>query len=785
MIKAADFQFLGYTGFVSVIPPDAPLSPASNIAPAARGKSPGMKYRTGLWGGYDWRHTDRHPDDIDRDGASVGLRADQFPAIDIDITHESLAQAVANVVERVLPTGPMRVGRWPKRLYMFRRPDHELPFSRLQLHIRMGEERHLVEILGAGQQYVVAGPHATTRQPYEWRVPPVEAQRLPILTLDLARMVMDAIAAELDMLGIECERVGNGSAAAVASPASQEELKAADLDLLADAVRAIPNSYPSREEYIRIGYAIKAAAQDDPARGLEIYQEFASRWTAGYNDPGVVEADWGRMSPPYVVGNSFLLDLAQQHGFNVAAREFEPVLPAEPLPERQSVDARYSDMWLSDMFIRRYGANLRYVSAWGQWLVWDRVSWVRDVSAVPGLITGLCVEVANQLMREGATNAERRANEKLAKQIASSRTYDAVAKLARVDGRVTATAESFDSQPDLIATPAGVYDLRTGDRLEPDPTQLLIKRTLVSPANTPAPLWRAFLREATGGNLALEHYLQRMIGYCLTGHTREQVLFFVHGPGGRGKGTFLNTVAHVLGELATTAQMTTFTSSHNERHPTELAKLAGSRLVQAQETQRGRKWDEQRIKSLTGGDPITARFLFRDEFTYEPTFKLVFSGNYRPHVDSLDAAMRRRIQIIPFETEPKLKNNALQEEMRRSELPAILWWALEGAVMWYRDGLNPPPAVLAATEDYFTAEDALGRWFEDCCTASSDPQSKTRVLDLYESWGKWCQIEGEDHGTIKRFSEDLAARGFRKRKSNGQMVYSGLMLNSQIAMTVN
>ena len=284
--------------------------------------------------------------------------------------------------------------------------------------------------------------------------------------------------------------------------------------------------------------------------------------------------------------------------------------------------------------------------------------------------------------------------------------------------------------------------------------------------------------------MALERYLQRMVGYCLTGYTREQVLFFCYGPGGRGKGTFLNTIAHVFGEVATTAQMTTFVSSQYDRHPTELAKLAGARLVQAQETQRGRQWDEQRIKSLTGGDPITARFLFRDEFTYEPSFKLVFSGNYRPHVDSLDAAMRRRIQIIPFEVEPREMNNRLQEELRRAELPAILWWALEGAVMWHREGLNPPPAVVGATADYFQAEDALGRWLEDCCTAT-DPGMKTHVHDLFESWGRWCQQEGEEHGTIKRFSEDLAARGLRKLKSNGRMVYTGIQLNAQMVATVN
>lgn len=781
-MRATEIAALGYADLVSVIPPDARLAAGSAIRPEAKGKSPGVRYASGAWGGYDWQRTPVAAAEMDACGASVGLRADRFPAVDVDVTDETLAAVVANVVERVLPTGPMRVGAWPKRLYAFRLEPGAHPISRLQLFILHGDTRHLVEILGAGQQYVVSGTHPKTGQPYEWRRPLVKSEELPTLTLDQARALLDAIADELDILGLECVRSGTG-ATALRSEVSQESLKAHDLSVLSDAVASVPNSdsmFASREDYIRFGYAIKAASQADPGRGLEIYQEWAARWTGGVNDPEVVAADWDRMRGPYSVGADYVFDLAQQHGFNLAEREFPRIDPAPPTHQDEEArpESRYSDMWLADQFVRRFGGVVRWVERWGAWMVYDRVSWTRDNKGlVAEKIKRVCIETANAVARTGATAAEVRQNQALAKALSSGRTFDAVLKLARIDARVSAVPAEFDNELDLVATPGGVFDLRTGAQVEASPSQMLTKRTRVTPSRGPCPLWHKFLNHATGGDVQLRDYLQKLMGYCLTGHTREQKIFFFQGPGGRGKGTFLNLMGDLFGELSATTNMTTFTASKQDRHTTELAALYGARMVQAQEVQGERMWDEQRLKSLSGGDPVTARFLFQNEFTYTPKFKLVFSGNYRPHFQSADPAMRRRMRLIPFITEVLEKDVNLPLDLRRAEMPAIMYWVLEGAVKYYAEGLAEPSAVTNATEGYFWDEDAIGRWMRESCSVGGDGRSP--ASDLFDSWSAWCMREGEPCGTPKRFSAELSARGYNKLKSNGKMVYSGLQLGVQ------
>jgi P4 family phage/plasmid primase-like protien len=785
-MKATEILALGYRDLVSVIPPDARLAAGSAIKPEARGKSPGVRYASGAWGGYDWQHTNASAAEIEATGAGTGLRADYYPAVDVDIRDETLATVISNVVERVLPTGPVRVGAWPKRLYMFRLAAGENRFGRIQMFLTHGDERHLVEILAAGQQYVIQGVHPKTGQPYEWRKPLVRATELPTLTLDQAKGLMAAIAEECDMLGIEYTYSGDGNIAA-RTEVDQESLRLDNMSLLAEAVAAIPNAdaFPSREDYIKFGYAVKAASQSDPERGFEIFAEWASRWTGGANEPGVVRADWDRMHGPYSVGAGYILDMAQQHGFNLAAHEFTALEPTPPPDGGDGLrpETRYSDMWLSDQFIRRFGGVVRYVEKWGSWFVFDKMSWVRDQRGqVPDMIKRICLETANSVEHMGATNAERKANGQLAKALSSSRTYDSVVKLSRLDSRVAALPGDFDNELDLLATPGGVFNLVTGELIEATPQQMLTQRTRVTPQRGPCPLWRKFLDDATGGDMAYQEYLQKLVGYCLTGHTREQKLFFFQGPGGRGKGTFLNTIEHVMGDLCATAQMTTFVASKNDRHPTELAAIAGARMVQAQETQAGRSWDEQRIKSLTGGDRITARFLYQDEFTYTPKFKLVFSGNHRPHIQSMDAAMRRRIRLIPFTREPLAVNLDLQNEMRRGELPAILYWALEGAVKWHRDGLKEPAVIQQATMGYFADEDAVGRWMEECCTEGDS--GRATVSELFESWSAWCLREGETCGSVKRFSQEMAARGFNRVKVKGLMEYRGLRLQNAPAQTV-
>jgi putative DNA primase/helicase len=290
------------------------------------------------------------------------------------------------------------------------------------------------------------------------------------------------------------------------------------------------------------------------------------------------------------------------------------------------------------------------------------------------------------------------------------------------------------------------------------------------------PLWNRFLKRVTGNDDELQAYLRRVAGYCLTGITSEHVMFFFHGTGANGKGVFLNTLRAIWGDYAAVAPMETFCESHNDRHPTELAFLRGVRLVIAQETERNQRWAESKIKALTGGDPITARFMRQDFFTFQPQFKLMIAGNHKPSLRGVDEAIRRRLHLIPFTvTIPEGQRDTKLFEKLKAERPGILAWAVEGCLKWQKQGLAPPPAVRQATDNYLAEEDTIGRWIEDCCGVDKIYQEYTSKL--FNNWVAWAEKAGERPGSKKRFSQALMDRGFTQtRDGQGNREFSGIAL---------
>jgi putative DNA primase/helicase len=324
------------------------------------------------------------------------------------------------------------------------------------------------------------------------------------------------------------------------------------------------------------------------------------------------------------------------------------------------------------------------------------------------------------------------------------------------------------------------YDLRTGIGRPPDALDYITKKTTcaAAPAGTPQPLWSAFLERITAGNSELQKFLQRYIGYCCTGITHEHVFVFAYGTGANGKGTFINTVAGVFGDYATVADMNTFLVSRNERHPTDLAKLCGARLVVAQETQKGRTWDETKIKALTGGDKITARFMRGDFFDFTPCLKLFIVGNHKPRLSTVDEAIRRRMLIVPFMAEipPEDRDPKLPEKLK-PEWPAILRWCIDGCLKWQKIGLAPPPIVRHVTDEYFEDQDIIGEWIEDRVNLEPGPQAFTLSSVLFTSWKAWCEGQNLKPGSEKVFVEALKDRGFKKvRKAHGRG-FEGIDLN--------
>lgn len=300
---------------------------------------------------------------------------------------------------------------------------------------------------------------------------------------------------------------------------------------------------------------------------------------------------------------------------------------------------KFSDEALALEFSRRHAGDLRYVAAWGRWYRWAGSHWAADD-------TLLTFSNARAVCRAAASIVPPKAR-KLAAAIASARTVAAIERLARADRRHAATAEQWDADDDLLNTPAGTVDTRTGALRQHRREDYCTKTTAVGPGGD-CPLWEAFLDRIFDGDAELIIYAQRWAGYCITGITREHVMVFGHGTGRNGKSVFINTLTGVLGGYAASAPMETFTETKSEQHPTDLAGLRGARLVTAIETEQGRRWAESKIKALTGGDHITARFMRQDFFTYTPKFKLLIAGNHKPRLRGVDEAIRRRLHLVPF-----------------------------------------------------------------------------------------------------------------------------------------
>ena len=400
--------------------------------------------------------------------------------------------------------------------------------------------------------------------------------------------------------------------------------------------------------------------------------------------------------------------------------------------------------------------------------MWDGTRWqVDDTLAAYDLVRKVCRTAAAECNKE-----------RIATILASAKTVAAVERLSRSDRRLAATADQWDAGPWLLNTPAGVVDLRNGQNRAHRPDDYMTKLAGVAPdASCSTPTWLQFLDRVAGNDATLISFMQRMAGYALTGLTREHALFFCYGTGANGKTTFINAITSCSGDYHRTAPIETFTDSKNERHPTDLAGLRGARLVTAVETEEGRQWAESKIKALTGGDRVAARFMRQDFFEFTPQFKLLIAGNHKPGLRSVDEAIRRRFHLIPFGvTIPLAERDADLPEKLKKELPGILTWMIQGCLDWQRDGLKPPDAVTSATAAYLESEDALASWIDDRC--ERDPQAWQQTSELFANWSAWAGRAGEHVGSQKQFSERLEARGIeplRKRDGRG---FVGLKLRS-------
>lgn len=425
-------------------------------------------------------------------------------------------------------------------------------------------------------------------------------------------------------------------------------------------------------------------------------------------------------------------------------------------------------------FSQLFYRDLRYCAAWAKWVVWSGKRWELDsVQTVQYLTRMVCASAAQFCTSPAAKT-----------RLKSAGAVAAVERLARADPKHIGRVNDWDSDVWRLNTPGGIVDLRTGVLGPHDRDHLMMRMANATPQGA-CPVWMRFLNEVTGGDKAFQLYLQKMAGYFLTGDLSTHALFFLYGTGSNGKSVFVNVISTVLGDYAATAPMETFMHSHSDRHPTDLAGLHGARFVTAVETEQGRRWNESRIKAITAGDPIAVRLMHRDFFTYTPQFKLLIAGNHLPEMRNIDEAMRRRMHLIPFTvTVPWEKRDPHLTEKLLRERDGILAWAVQGCLLWQKDGLQRPRTVDAATAAYFEAEDAIGTWISERCKRGADQRALTATL--YNDWLQWAQASGEFPGSQRRFSSALLARGGVKwRNATGVRGYRGIGLKQPTSTPPN
>lgn len=431
-----------------------------------------------------------------------------------------------------------------------------------------------------------------------------------------------------------------------------------------------------------------------------------------------------------------------------------------------------SDDELASRFTERHCNDLRYVAAWDRWLIWEGTRFAHDERRrVFDLVRALCRDVLDEHLKDPAcTESQRRA---LRNRLGSAATIWAVARLAGTDPRHAASPDQLDADPWSLNTPAGILDLRTGQMRPHDQMELHTKVTAATPGGD-CPQFLATLKRAQPDPLVRE-YLQRFCGYALTGSSREHVLAFWHGGGRNLKGTIAHAIRRAMGDYGLEIAAETLMESHHDRHPTELAVLRGARFVVGSEVDTGRSWNESRLKRLTGGDPISARYIGKDLFEFEPSHTLLIVGNSKPGLRQVDEAIRSRLHLVEFAvTIPEAERDTAMPEKLVAEYGGILNWALTGCIDWNARGLPAPESVKVSTAAYLAGEDMIQSWVDECCERGGQITLKA----AHSSYRDWCASSRAIVLGRNAFGDQLEARGFKRGTDSRsrQPYFAGLSL---------
>jgi len=488
-------------------------------------------------------------------------------------------------------------------------------------------------------------------------------------------------------------------------------------------------------------------------------------------DAAVAVLDRPRPEPAVIAGR--LLGLADAAQLYVAPAAL-PAAPSAPLPELVETNAG-----LGERVAAAHANDLRFDHRIGRWLSWAGQTWQ------PGNETGDVTRLVLTTVRDcystigGLEEEAAKRRFKFLRKSESTSELAAVAKLLRILPPVADKGDGWDDKPDLAGVKNGVVDLRTGELRDGKPDDRITFALDVDyDPRAAAPRWERFVGEVFPDS-DLAAFIKRAIGYSLTGHVKEQCFFMCHGKGSNGKSVLLGVLARLLGPLYATTPFSTFLAQHyGSAGPTnDQAGLVGRRVVSASETAEGSHLNEARLKAMTGGDPITARFLNREFFTFYPSCKIWLSVNHQPQVADDSLGFWRRVRLIPFErtfagpeVDPDLGIKLADE------LPGILAWATQGAVEWYANGLQAPACVGTQTAAYQREQDPLDAFLTAACDVGVDYQVGTKeLMAAYGYWADSNNLRGRERMTTTKLGRLLTGR-FKFRPTVYGKVYHGLQV---------
>lgn len=431
---------------------------------------------------------------------------------------------------------------------------------------------------------------------------------------------------------------------------------------------------------------------------------------------------------------------------------------------------------------RIHGDDLRYNHTHKKWYLWEGGRWKVDGNGGAMRLAVNVVGALYQAVANAGGKDERNAIAKWARETDSRKGLSNMLAIAANRRKFALTADDFDQDVWLLGSEDVTFDLKTCTKREPRRKDLITK-AIGAKYDRAAKclLWDAFLIQIFP-DPELRNYIKKAVGLCLTGSMAEQIFFFCYGMGANGKSVFLAILRALLGEYARQADFSTFLVQRNEKVRNDLAALAGARVVVAIETEEGGRLSMQVIKSWTGGDPITARFLFGENFTFQPQGKLWLAANNKPAISERNHAAWRRVRLIPFNVTIAEKDQDKQLESKLlQELPGILNWALEGLADYLQNGLDAPKAVKEATNEYRKENDNLELFVSECCELGKLNVCKN--TDLYGQYLNFCSMSGLKALSQKTFSLEISTRpGIKHTKTKHGVTWMGITLKNEWVM---